>query len=394
MGNTLNGIGFGTRAVHAGEAPDPSFGAVGAPLYQNTTFAFRSTAQIDAFNSGETPHYVYSRDGNPTLRSLELKLQDLEGAESVVLGASGMAAISTAVMHYVAGGGELLVSNAIYPIATTFFKESLPDFGAYARFVDTQNLDAVRAAVSGDTRAIYVESFSNPLLKVMDITSLATIAHEAGIDLIVDNTFASPALLNPISLGADVVIHSATKYLSGHGHLLGGVIAGRRETLDGMRRRMSQLGGVMSPQVAWLLNVGIKTLGLRMQQHCVNGMAVAELMDAHPAVEAVHYPGLPSHSDHILAERMTGGRYSGMMSVRLLDHTRTRAVFLDTLDIPVKAVSLGDVSSLVFPFDEDGVVRMSMGIEDTADLVDDVRRALDAVSSVLESRSHASVSGR
>ena len=371
--------GFGTRVVHAGEAPEPFSGAVGVPIYQNTTFAFRSSAQIDAFNCGEVPHYVYSRDGNPTLRCLELKLADLEGAESVILGASGMAAISTAALTYVAGGGEMLVSDAIYSIAKDFFRESVPDYGATVRFVDMTDLGAVRNAVNKDTRAIYVESFSNPLLRVADIESLAVIAHDADIHLIVDNTFLSPALLNPIELGADVVVHSATKYLSGHGHVLGGVIAGRKDDLDGMRRRMSQLGGVMSPQVAWLLNTGIKTLALRMRQHCANGQAVAEVMAEHPAVEAVHYPGLATHPDHELAARATEGRFSGMLSLRLVDHERSRGAFLDALTIPVKAVSLGDTTSLVFPFVGEGIIRMSLGIEDTDDLVADVRQALDAV---------------
>lgn len=371
--------GFGTRAVHAGESPDPFSGAVGIPIYQNATFAFRSSAQIDAFLKGDVPHYLYSRDGNPTVRSLELKLCDLEGAESVILAASGMAAISTMVLQYVAGGGEMLISDAIYPIAKTFFRESLADFGATATFVDTTDLDAVRSSISGNTRAIHVESMSNPLLHVMDIEALAGIAHEAGIDLVVDNTFLTPALCNPIALGADVVVHSATKYLSGHGHLLGGVIAGRKDRLDGIRRRMSQLGGVMSPQTAWLLNIGIKTLALRMRQHSANGLAVAELLAGHPAVETVYYPGLPSHPGHELACRMTGGRFSGMVAVRLIDHDRTRGGFLDALTIPIKAVSLGDTTSLVFPFEEDRVIRMSMGIEDTDDLVEDVRQALDAV---------------
>lgn len=385
MRDELTGKGFGTRAIHAGEAPDPFAGAVGVPIYQNTAFAFRSTAQIDAFTRGDVPHYVYSRDGNPTLCCLELKLADLEGTESVILGGSGMAAISTAVLHYVAGGGELLVSDAIYSIAKEFFRESLSDYGAKATFVDATDFDAVRAAITPNTRAIYVEAFSNPLLTVMDIELLATIAHEAGIGLIVDNTFLTPAIMRPLELGADVVVHSATKYLSGHGHLLGGVIAGSRDHLAGMRRRMTQLGGVMSPQVAWLLINGIKTLALRMRQHCANGLAVAEALAEHAAVEAVNYPGLPSHADHELANRLTDGRYSGMLSLRLIDHDRTRGAFLDALTIPIKAVSLGDTTSLAFPFDGDGVIRMSMGIEDTEDLVADVRQALDAVSRALES---------
>lgn len=378
VNNDSANMGFNTRAVHAGEAPDPFAGAVGVPIYQNSTFAFRSSEQIDAVVSGEMPRYVYSRDGNPTLRCLELKLAELEGAESVILGASGMAAISTVVLHLVAGGGNLVVSDAIYPIAKTFFQESMADFGASVTFVDTTDLDAVKQAITPDTRGIYVEAFSNPLLKVMDIPGLAEIAHEACIELVVDNTFVTPAIMRPLELGADIVVHSATKYLAGHGNLLGGVIAGKKARLDGMRRRMSQFGGVMSPQIAWLLINGVKTLGLRMRQHSDNGSAVAELLRSHAAVEQVNYPGLGSHPDHELATRLTNGRFSGMVSFRLVDHDATRGLFLDALKIPVKAVSLGDVTSLVFPFAGDGVIRLSAGIEDSEDLVADIRHALDA----------------
>lgn len=372
--------GFGTRAVHAGEGPDPVTGAVGTPIYQNTTFAFRSAEQIDRFNEGEVPHFIYTRYGNPTLRCLELKLADLEGAESVLVAASGMAAISTLAFHYLAGGGHMVVSDTLYPIAREFFRDGLADYGASATMVDTTDLDAVRAAINPDTRAIYVETFSNPTLQVMDIPELAGIAREAGVALVVDNTFLSPALVQPIELGADVVVHSATKYLSGHGNVLGGVITGRRGTVEAMRTRIEQLGGVMAPQSAWQLLNGIKTLPLRMRQHSVNAMAVAEVMASHPAIETVNYPGLPTHPGHDFADEFTGGRFSGMVSLRLVDHQDNRNVFLNALEIPYKAVSLGDAVSLAWPFDEDGVIRLSVGIEDTEDLVADVRQALDAVA--------------
>lgn len=371
--------GISTRAVHAGETPDPFTGAVGVPIYQNATYAFESAAQIDAFNAGETPHYIYSRYDNPTVCALEVKLADLDGAESVLVTASGMAAITTVAFHYVAGGGHLVVSNSIYETARDFFRDGLADYGATATSVDMTDLDAVRAAISPETRALHVEPFSNPKLKVADVAALAEVAHEEGVDLVVDNTFLSPALFNPIAYGADVVIHSATKYLSGHSHLLGGVIAGRSATVNAMRNRMAQLGGVMSPQVAWLLLTGIKTLPLRMRQHCVNAMAVAEFMASHDAVERVNYPGLVDHPGHDLAARMTGGRFSGMVSLRLIDHERSRNIFLDALEIPLKAVSLGDVASLVWPFKEEGVIRLSVGIEETEDLVADITQALDAV---------------
>ncbi len=381
--------GFGTRAVHAGEAPDPSTGAVGVPIYQNATFAFHSAGQIDRFNEGQVPHYIYSRYGNPTTRCLELKLADLEGAEDVLATASGMAAVTTVAFHYVAGGGHIVVSDSIYETAQNFFRDGIGDYGATATAVDMTDLDAVRTAITADTRAIYVEPFSNPTLKVADIGALAGIARAAGVCLIVDNTFLSPALYRPIEDGADVVIHSATKYLSGHSFVVGGVIAGRRDVIALMRDRLAQLGGIMAPQSAWLLLNGVKTLQLRMRQHSANGVAVAELMASHPAVETVNYPGLTGHPRHELAARLSGGRYSGVLSLRLVGHDRSRNVFLDALSIPLKAVSLGDVASLVWPFDEYGVIRLSVGIEDTEDLVADVRQALDAVMASLPEASTA-----
>jgi cystathionine beta-lyase/cystathionine gamma-synthase len=375
--------GFKTRVVHAGEPADPVTGAVGVPIYQNATFAFRSAGQIDGFIDGEVPHYIYSRYSNPTVRCLELKLADIEGADDALVAASGMAAISTAVLQLLAGGGHIVASDTLYPIARQFFRAGLGDYGASASMVDTSDLDAIRAAIRPETRAIYVETFTNPTLAVMEIPALARVAHEAGLQLIVDNTFLSPALYTPLADGADIVIHSATKYLSGHGNLLGGVVAGCRETIAAMRKRMEQLGGIMSPQSAWQLMHGVKTLPLRMAQHSLSAMAVAEAMAGHPAVAVVNYPGLAGHPGHELAARMTGGRFSGMLSLRLVDHERSRNVFLDALTIPFLAVSLGDVASLVWPFDEDGVIRLSVGIEETEDLVADVTQALDAVQATL-----------
>jgi cystathionine beta-lyase/cystathionine gamma-synthase len=300
------------------------------------------------------------------------------------------------VLHLLAGGGHVVASDTLYPIAREFFRDGLCDYGAAAAMIDTSDLDAVRAAIRPETRAIYVETFSNPTLAVMDIPALAAIAHGAGLPLVVDNTFLSPALYRPLEDGADLVIHSATKYLSGHGNLLGGVIAGSREAIAAMRHRMEQLGGVMTPQNAWLLMHGVKTLPLRMAQHSVSALAVAEAMAAHPAVATVNYPGLPGHPGHALAARMTGGRFSGMVSLRLVDHERSRNVFLDALTIPFRAVSLGDVASLIWPFDKDGVIRLSVGIEDTEDLVADIAQALDAVAAQLPATSsvgHSALQG-
>jgi methionine-gamma-lyase len=379
--------GFMTRLVHAGEAADPLTGAVGVPIYHNSTFAFDSTGDIDRLNEGEAARYIYTRYGNPTLAALEAKLADLVGAESALVTASGMASVTLAALHAAAGGGHIVAAQTLYPIARAFFRESAGDYGVGVSMVDATDLDAVREAMTRDTRAVYVETLSNPTLEVIDIAALARIAHGAGALLIVDNTFLSPALYRPLEDGADLVLHSATKYLSGHGNLLGGVIAGRAELMDGIRARSEQLGGVMSPHTAWLLLNGVKTLALRMRQHCATARAVAEVLAAHPSVERVNYPGLPGHPGHALATRLTGGPVGGVLSLRFRDHERARAAFVDALTIPFRAVSLGDVASLVWPFDEDGVIRLSVGIEDTDDLVADVTQALAAVAATLSASS-------
>jgi methionine-gamma-lyase len=370
--------GFGTRAVHAGEGPDPVTGAVGVPVYQNTTFAFRSAEQIAAFQAGELPHYVYSRDGNPTVRCLELKLADLEGAETALATASGMAAISATLLELVRDGGHLIASADIYAYAKTFVEHDLPQYGATVTLVDTTDLAAVAAAITPNTRAVFTEVFSNPLLKVVDVDALAELVHARGLPLVVDNTFLSPALLRPLEHGADVIIHSATKYLAGHGQTLGGVVAGRRDVIGCIGERLSHLGGTLSPHNAWLILSGVKTLGLRVRQQCDNAQAVAELLTGHPAVAMVAYPGLSTHPGHETARRLTGGRFGGMVAFSLREDEHTKVPFLNALRLPLKAVSLGDAVSLIWPFAGSDLIRLSLGIEETADLVADVAQALDA----------------
>lgn len=380
--------GFGTRSVHAGEAADPTTGAFGVPIYQNTTYAFRSFDELEAFRAGRAPHFVYTRDSNPTVRCLEVKLADLEGTEAAVAGASGMAVISATLLHLVPSGAHLVASADLYPVTRQFLTDSLTAHGATVTFADCADPAAVAAALTPATRAIFTESFANPTLRVADLPGLAALAKERGIPLVVDNTFLSPALLRPIEHGATIVIHSATKYIGGHGNVLAGVACGPRATIGAIARTLSQHGGALSPFGAWVLLNGVKTLPLRIAQHCANAARLAASLAAHPAVARVHYPGLPSDPGYALAGRLVGERCGGMIAFRLRGGLAATRAFLNALDLCTIAVSLGDCGSLIWPFEEDGLagregdgplLRFSVGIEDTDDLERDIAGALAAI---------------
>jgi methionine-gamma-lyase len=374
--------GFATRCIHSGEAPDPTTGAHGVPLYQNVTFAFETNGQVEAMRSGDRPHFTYSPRGNPTVRCLELKIADLEGTEASVAMSSGMAAISSVLLTLLADGGHLVASDQLYDLTRDFLREDLGALGGSVTFVDLSDTDAIRDAMTPQTRAIYVESFSNPLLRVTDIRLLARTAHENDLVLVVDNTFLSPALLRPAALGADVVLHSATKYLSGNGQVQGGVVSGSRRLIDPIRSRALRLGAAMSPFAAWLLLAGIHTLPLRMERHSENASRLAKVLAAHPAVAEVHYPGLSSDPGHALAASLLGAdedRRGGMIAFTLAGGREAVGRFVDTLEMCTIAVSLGDSSTLVWPWPCSNLIRISTGLEDFVDLEADISRALNAV---------------
>lgn len=368
--------GLQTRSVHAGEAPDPTTGAHGVPIYQNTTYAFHSYEALEALRAGRAPHFVYTRDSNPTVRALEVKIADLEGAEFAAAGASGMAVIAATLLHLAPSGAHVVASADVYAVAAAFLREDLPRHGATVSLVDFTDLAAVEAAITPATTALYTECFSNPLLRVADLDALAALAHERNIPLAVDNTFLSPALLRPLEHGADLVLHSATKYLAGHGQVLGGVVCGRRATVGAIHRLISRLGGAMSPFNAWLILNGMKTLPLRMAAHCANASRLAALLAGHPVVSRVNYPGLPAHPGHDVARRLVGDRYGGMLSFALRGGRAALGPFLDALEVCTLAVSLGECDTLIWPFEGSDLLRLSVGIEDAADLEADLGRAL------------------
>jgi methionine-gamma-lyase len=370
---------FETRCVHAGEAPDPTTGAHGVPIYQNVTYAFETYGQVEAMRSGERPHFSYSPRGNPTVRCLEAKIANLEGAEATVAFNSGMAAISGAILAVVGNGGHIVASDHVYDLTRDLLRDELPRFGAAASFVDINDPSAIADAITPETRALYAEPVSNPLLRVTDLEMVADVAREHGLPLIVDNTFLSPAILRPLDHGATVVIHSATKYLSGNGQVQGGVVSGPRDIVQRVVSQMQILGTAMPPFSAWLLLAGTHTLALRMSRHSENAQALAELLIAHPAVASVNYPGLACHHRHDAATRLFGDNgFGGMLSFRLR-RPEDQGPFLNRLQLCTIAVSLGDTGTLVWPWANSDLIRISAGLEAPHDLAEDVQAALDAL---------------
>ncbi|HEX9044873.1 MAG TPA: PLP-dependent aspartate aminotransferase family protein [Candidatus Limnocylindrales bacterium] len=375
--------GFATRAIHAGETPDPATRAHNTPIYMTATFTFdtgeEKEAAVDsslAWQGG----YFYSRTGNPTTSALEAKLASLEGAEDAVVGASGMAALASLVYSVVRAGDHLLVADDIFAISRVLISDDLPRRGVDVSAVDITDLDAVRAALRPNTRAIVTEVLSNPFMRIADIPALAAIAHSHGAKLLVDNTFLSPYVYRPLPDGADAVVHSATKYLAGHGDALAGVVAGAKSIIDGVRYHLDAIGGAASPFNSWLVMRGVRTLPLRMEAHSRNGQALAGLLASHPAVEWVRYPGHPSHPDFATAERLLGDRRGGMMTVKIRGGATEMYAFTNATRLCSIAVSLGDLYTLVYPMPKRGdIVRISTGCEDREDILADVGRALDAV---------------
>jgi cystathionine beta-lyase/cystathionine gamma-synthase len=372
--------GFATKSVHAGEASDPLTGAHGVPIYQATTFDLRTWDNFEAFWAGDESVYGYSRDLNPTVRHLEQKMAAIEGAEDSVALASGMAAISTTLLA-MGGGAHAIIANEIYNTANKFVNEDLPVHGMRMTRVDMSDFAAVEAAIEPDTKLIYTEVVSNPSLIVADIPALATIAKRHGLLLIIDNTFLSPATFRPLEHGADLVIHSATKYLSGHGNVLGGVVSGRKELTSRIRTKSLRLGGTLSAFGAWLIMTGIRTLPLRIARHSENALAVARYLATHPGVSELRYPGLPDDRGHSTAARLFGEEhgYGGMVSLRLHGGEAAMACMAEHLRLIAFATSLGDTASLAWPIYKTDVLRLSIGIEDPEDIIADLDQALVAV---------------
>jgi len=387
--------GFSTRAIHKGHDPQQHQGALNPPIYLNSTYAFESTQQGQNRFLGEEPGYVYSRVGNPTETVLEEKLADLEGGEAALAVASGMGAITSLIWSFVEPGDEIVADKTLYGCTFAFFTEGIRKFGVDLRFVDFTQPDELKQALSHKTRLLFFETPANPNMRIIDVTMVCDMAHKIGARVIVDNTYCTPYLQRPIELGADFVVHSLTKYLSGHGDIIAGAIIGPREDIQHIHYYgvKDMTGAVISPFDAYLTIRGLKTLEVRMDRHCQSAQKLAETIERHPAVEHVYYPGLKSHPQHELAKRQMSD-FGGMIAFELNGGYKAGIRFMDSVQLAMRAVSLGDAETLVqhpvsmthitYPPEErlkhgisEGLIRLSVGLENLDDLMADTQQALD-----------------
>ena len=385
MRERTHGEGFATRAIHAGEGPDPTTHAHATPIYATATFAFDTAADkeaaVDAALEWDPTSYFYSRTGNPTNRALEEKIASLEGAEDCVVSASGMASVAATLFAHLDQGDHLVVGDELFVITKVLWEEDLPRRGIDVTPVDMTDLAAVEAAITDRTRILFFETSTNPRLRMPDIAALADIGHRHGLIVVADNTFLGPALLRPIEFGADLVIHAATKYLSGHGDAVSGVVSGPKRLLDPIRKQTDTFGQAASPFSSFLVLRGVRTLPLRSVKGSENALAIARFLEADERVEWVRYTGLESHPDHGLATRQLGGeRFGAMVTFKPRGGVEGMAAFTDHLRLCDIGVSLGDVYTLVYPRPKDGgIVRVSVGCEDVEDILEDFRLGLSFV---------------
>ena len=390
--------GFATKQIHVGKHEN-SAGALTTPIYQTSTFEFDSVEQGGRRFAGQEAGYIYTRLANPTVAAVEEKVAALEGGEAALGTAAGMGAISSALWSSVVAGDEIVASDTLYGCTFALLNHGMTKFGVSVKFIDMADLEAVKAALSPATKVVYLETPCNPTLKVVDIEEIAKIAHGYNKDIrvIVDNTFASPYLQQPLKLGADTVVHSATKYINGHGDVIAGFVVGKADFIAKVRMfgLKDMTGAVMSPFDAFLIARGLKTLDIRMEKHCANAMKVARFLHDHPAVAKVYYPGLEDFEGYEIAKKQMK-LPGGMMSIELKADRDKVAAALNKLQLCTIAVSLGDAETLVehaasmthstYTKEElaasgisEGLVRISVGLEDPEDIIADMKSVLDTL---------------
>ena len=387
-------MGTHTDLIHRGERPAPSGStALTTPIYETATFVFDSARDVERYQEGTLPAYLYSRYENPTLVAVEEKLAAVDRAEMSLVFSSGMAATSTALLSLLKSGDEVVCASAIYGGTFHLIEHLLSGLGIARRFVSLEELAKPAAIIGPNTRIVWFESPINPTLRCVDIRTIADACRAAGVLSGIDNTFASPINQQPLALGVDLSMQSATKYLNGHSDVTGGVLSGSKRLLEPISKTRRLLGGVMDPQPAYALSRGLKTLPLRVARHNANAMAVAQALDGHPSVERVYYPGLPSHPDHAIAKRQMCG-FGGMVCIDVKGGQPGAYKAFDRLTVIKRAASLGGVESLCslpiltsqYGLTDDelakagvtrGMMRLSIGLEDPDDLIADLQQALN-----------------
>jgi len=393
---THKGAGFATRQIHKGGHPDPHTGSLSMPIFQTSTFVMQNAQHGADLFAHTRRGYIYTRLGNPNHVVVEEKVADLEGAEAAVATASGMGAISAALLTLLSSGDHIVSGRVLYGCTFALLSHGLTRFGIEVDFVDTRDTEAVERAIRPNTKLVFLETPTNPNLEITDIGAVCEIVHRRGALVMVDNTFCTPYLQRPIELGADIVVHSATKYLNGHGDVVAGFVVGRRDFIDQVRDVgvKDLTGSVLGPFEAFLLLRGMKTLSYRMDAHCANALRVAEFLERHDQIQKVIYPGLASHRQHELAARQMRGP-GGIVSFEVVGGHDAAVQVIDHVRMIAIAVSLGDIESLIqhpasmthsaYSAEErakagisDGLVRVSVGLEDPEDIITDLDRALRA----------------
>lgn len=386
--------GFSTRAIHHGYDPMTAEGALTPPLHLTSTFAFETAEQGGARFAGDAAGHIYTRISNPTTDLLEQRLASLEGGEAAVAMASGMGAITAVLWSFLRAGDELITDKTLYGCTFSFFQHGLSRFGVTVKHVDLTNLLALETAMTDKTKIVYFETPANPNMRLVDIAGVSAIAKRRGVRTVVDNTYATPVQTRPLEYGADIVVHSATKYLGGHGDLVAGIAIGSAEDMAEVRMVgvKDMTGAVLAPFNAMLILRGLKTLQLRVERHAQSAMHVAEMLEQHPAIARVHYPGLASFEQHALARRQMQG-FGGMIAFELKGGYSAGIAMMNRLALIRRAVSLGDAETLIqhpasmthstYSREEreahgisEGLVRISVGLEDVADLIEDLDQAL------------------
>ncbi len=394
------GYGFGTRAIHAGNKKDTQYGALTTPIYQTSTFVFEDCKQGGNRFAGEESGFIYSRLGNPTSSVLEEKIANLEGGEAAAVTSSGMGAITSALWTICKAGDHIIADGTLYGCTFAYLSHGISRYGVEVTFLDTSDLEALKAALRPNTKVVYLETPANPNLKITDIRAVSDLVHgfNPEIKVVCDNTFATPYLQRPLELGADVVVHSATKYLNGHGDVIAGVVVGKADYIAEVRLFgiKDMTGSVLGPFESFLILRGLKTMEIRMERHCASAQKVAEFLKDHPAVESISFPGLPEHPGYEVAKKqmlLPGA----MISFEVKGGRANGAKLLDSLEMCSLAVSLGDAETLIehpasmthSPYSaeelkevgiSEGLVRLSVGLENVEDIIADLKQGLDKLT--------------